>query len=32
MLLEGRARQATAWGRYEDLVWYGMLREDWLDR
>ena len=33
MLLEGTARQDTMkWGKYEDLVWYGLLREDWLRR
>ena len=31
MLREGTARQDTMkWGKYEDLVTYGMLREDWL--
>jgi RimJ/RimL family protein N-acetyltransferase len=31
MTLEGTARQAAIkWGRYEDLVSYGILREDWL--
>lgn len=31
MLLEGTARQDTMkWGKYEDLVSYGILREDWL--
>ena len=31
MLLEGTARQDTIkWGVYEDLVSYGILREDWL--
>ena len=30
MLREGTARQDTMkWGKYEDLVSYGMLREDW---
>jgi ribosomal-protein-alanine N-acetyltransferase len=30
MILEGQARQDTMkWGKYEDLVSYGMLREDW---
>ena len=30
MLLEGTARQDTMkWGNYEDLVSYGILREDW---
>lgn len=30
MLLEGTARQDTMkWGVYEDLVSYGILREDW---
>jgi ribosomal-protein-alanine N-acetyltransferase len=30
MLLEGTARQHTMkWGKYEDLVSYGILREDW---
>ena len=33
MLLEGKARQdVIKWGEYEDLVSYGILREDWLDR
>jgi RimJ/RimL family protein N-acetyltransferase len=33
MLLEGTARQDTMkWGKYEDLVRYSMLREDWLGR
>lgn len=33
MLLEGTARQdARKWEKYEDLVSYGMLREDWLSR
>lgn len=33
MLLEGTARQDTMkWGIYEDLVTYGMLREDWRAR
>lgn len=32
MLREGTARQDTMkWGNYEDLVSYGMLREDWLN-
>lgn len=32
MLREGTARQDTMkWGKYEDLVTYGMLREDWLE-
>jgi RimJ/RimL family protein N-acetyltransferase len=31
MSLEGTARQAAIkWGRYEDLLSYGILREDWL--
>lgn len=31
MLREGRARQDTMkWGQFEDLVSYGILREDWL--
>lgn len=31
MLREGIARQDTMkWGKYEDLVTYGILREDWL--
>ena len=31
MLLEGTARQDTMkWGKYEDLVSYAILREDWL--
>lgn len=31
MLLEGTARQdIMKWGKYEDLVSYGLLREDWL--
>ena len=31
MLYEGRARQDTKeWGEYEDLVYYGILRQDWL--
>ena len=31
MVLEGTARQdAIKWGRYEDLVSYGILREDWI--
>lgn len=31
MILEGKARQDTMkWGKYEDLVSYGMLREDWM--
>ena len=30
MALEGTAKQATIkWGKYEDLVWYGAVREDW---
>ena len=30
MLLEGTARQDTIkWGKYEDLVSYGILRENW---
>lgn len=33
MILEGLARQATIkWGQYEDLVLYGILREDWIMR
>lgn len=33
MLLEGRARQDTMrWGKYEDLVLYGILREDWCSK
>lgn len=33
MRLEGTARQDTKkWGRYEDLVSYGILREEWLRR
>lgn len=33
MLLEGTARQgAIKWGKYEDLVSYGLLLEDWLRR
>jgi RimJ/RimL family protein N-acetyltransferase len=33
MILEGTARQATIkWGQYEDLVSYGILREDWIKR
>ena len=33
MVLEGTARQnAMKWGVYEDLVSYGILREDWLAR
>ncbi|MDX1481562.1 MAG: GNAT family protein, partial [Woeseiaceae bacterium] len=33
MQLEGTARQDTKkWGRYEDLVSYGILREEWLRR
>jgi RimJ/RimL family protein N-acetyltransferase len=33
MILEGTARQATIkWGQYEDLVSYGILREDWMKR
>ena len=33
MLLEGTARQdTTKWGKYEDLVWYGVLRNDWSGR
>ena len=33
MLLEGMARQDTMkWGTYEDLVSYGLLREDWIRR
>ena len=33
MLLEGTARQdAIKWGRYEDLVSYGILREDCIRR
>ncbi len=31
MTKEGTARQDTMkWGRYEDLVGYGILRDDWL--
>jgi ribosomal-protein-alanine N-acetyltransferase len=31
MAREGVARQhVTKWGRYEDLVLYGLIREDWL--
>ena len=31
MLPEGTARQDTMkWGKYEDLVSYGVLREDWM--
>ena len=30
MLLEGTARQgAKKWGEFEDVVWYGVLRDDW---
>ena len=33
MFLEGTARQdAIKWGQYEDLVSYGILREDWPGR
>ncbi len=33
MVLEGTARQATVkWDRYEDLVFYAVLREDWLSK
>lgn len=33
MLFEGTARQDTMkWGKYEDLVSYGLLRDDWLRR
>lgn len=33
MQLEGTARQDTKkWGSYEDLVSYGILREEWLGR
>ncbi len=33
MLLEGTARQdSVKWGNYEDMVHYGLLREDWLSR
>ena len=33
MVLEGTARQdAIKWGQYEDLVSYGILREDWTVR
>lgn len=33
MILEGTARQAIIkWGRYEDLVSYAILREDWPAR
>ena len=32
MRFEGRALQALKkWGRYEDLVSYAILREDWPD-
>ena len=31
MIREGTARQdAVRWGQYEDLVSYGILREDWM--
>ena len=31
MLKEGTARQdKIKWGKYEDLVYYGILRDDWL--
>lgn len=31
MALEGTARQnAIKWGQYEDLVYYGILRENWV--
>lgn len=30
MLLEGKARQATIkWGKYEDLILYGILHKEW---
>jgi ribosomal-protein-alanine N-acetyltransferase len=33
MLIEGTARQDTMkWGKYEDMVSYGILRDDWLQR
>jgi RimJ/RimL family protein N-acetyltransferase len=33
MILEGTARQAIIkWGQYEDLVSYGILCEDWINR
>ncbi|WOJ98184.1 GNAT family N-acetyltransferase [Congregibacter brevis] len=33
MRLEGMARQdAIKWGKYEDIVFYGLLREDWMSR
>jgi RimJ/RimL family protein N-acetyltransferase len=33
MRLEGTARQDTLkWGAYEDLVRYGVVREDWVSR
>ena len=33
MLREGVARQDTMmWGKYEDVVSYGILRENWLDQ
>lgn len=32
MLREGMARQDTKkWDKYEDMVLYGIIREDWLD-
>lgn len=33
LIFEGTARQGTMkWGKYEDLVSYGILRDDWVDR
>lgn len=33
MILEGTARQDTIkWGQYEDMVSYGIVREDWIKR
>ena len=33
MVREGTARQAVIkWGQYEDLVSYGIVREDWIER
>ena len=33
MTLEGTARQDTIkWGQYEDMVSYGLVREDWIKR
>lgn len=33
MVFEGTARQdIMKWGKYEDLVFYGMLRDDWVGR